>query len=1066
MKLPSLALAMLLLLSVFVSAEKTIDISLSSRQVSESIIEFSVGESSFSWQHHGSNLCTKWTVYSEETGSKNKLCYGAGKCCALVNLDSYSASWGEKLNLYRGKLGATENNIVSAQVIYADYSILENPYSEIIYSSVAAEAAQFNSGIKAVSAIGQNSTISLTVYHGHSGSLRIESLAPENDKHYSKESDINIDYFVYHDSDTEVSCKLLLNGQAALQILNSSSSESKSMPNHLQEGEYSYKLACEDSSGAKAESSKKTLTEDFTPPRIILHTEDKFLTFMDYISLNFTAQENFAEEFSCRLLLDGNEKQNINVKSGELQAITLSDLENGTYEWYIRCTDSVGNTNTSAARKFLINTQQNFSLSLNKEEFGLGQKGYYIITAPYGSETTLVITNPNEDSAIAYFKDKQYPIIGEINQTKIPGKYAIEAILTYENGIKRIKKEYSVENTFKASVIASESKVPSGKDIKFEAEVSSGIGSRTYTWDFGDGKSSTGKNTNHKYDKVGTYEVILEVEDSLGNIASDTVKIYVKDSHSLEIIVKSSNEEPVKGATVFIEGEKYTTDSGGKVSQSLLEGIKRIVIIKDDYNSLNDEISLMQDISKTYYLNKTIQLNISTPKSRGNNTIPEGPEEVESHEEVKNPESSDNVDLLVEQITDALYRLDNMDRLNLEAAQTIEMEKKLQKAKKILISSGSAFHGLKYIKDEEERKQRRQELEAALEDIKTNTIVDIKVEATEEYNFYPEEKDIGEILERYFTINKNTDIGQAVKANTALQKSLLLIRTVKSINTVLLTGEEQKITLIREEFQLQDDNSRQLILSYLPKDIAKNTDEIEFITKTQIIEPDPIFTSDPLETKKVIYYIKKDIDIEKTKEIISLVVDPLAMPEKSKGFGITGFAIFSSLSGIENPALVIQIGLIILLLIIYVFYEFEILVKIRKYDILEKISPISHIKKILNRDLHQITQLMKKAEKEISEEKLAAAEDTYHELIKIYNDSLNSGLRKKVIDRISAVYNELLSHRILKNVKNIEKLASENKKEQAKQAYQDMQKLYSQLPQSWKSKISSDCKKAFDLLSK
>jgi hypothetical protein len=163
---------------------------------------------------------------------------------------------------------------------------------------------------------------------------------------------------------------------------------------------------------------------------------------------------------------------------------------------------------------------------------------------------------------------------------------------------------------------------------------------------------------------------------------------------------------------------------------------------------------------------------------------------------------------------------------------------------------------------------------------------------------------------------------------------------------------------------------------------------------------------------------------------------------------------------------VIQISAIALLLIIYIFYEFELLQKIRRNDVIKKINPLTYLSVAVNKDLKEIEHLIKKAETEINSEKLKDAEDTYHDLIKIYNDKLGSDLRKKVIDKISLVYNHLLVHRILKSSKDIEASISKKDKASAKEFYNKMQEYYIQLPKQWKSKVSDECKKSFELLTK
>jgi hypothetical protein len=63
------------------------------------------------------------------------ICFGSINCCSFVNLTADRELWNEVFYSNIGKYGATENNIISAQVIYVDYSIdINDPYVNIYYS--------------------------------------------------------------------------------------------------------------------------------------------------------------------------------------------------------------------------------------------------------------------------------------------------------------------------------------------------------------------------------------------------------------------------------------------------------------------------------------------------------------------------------------------------------------------------------------------------------------------------------------------------------------------------------------------------------------------------------------------------------------------------------------------------------------------------------------------------------------------------------------------------------------------------------------------------------------------
>jgi PKD repeat protein len=63
--------------------------------------------------------------------------------------------------------------------------------------------------------------------------------------------------------------------------------------------------------------------------------------------------------------------------------------------------------------------------------------------------------------------------------------------------------------------------------VQFSGSASEGVPPYTFTWDFGDGDSATGQNPTHTYQLPGTYDVILTVSDSMGNMDTDLAKAYI-----------------------------------------------------------------------------------------------------------------------------------------------------------------------------------------------------------------------------------------------------------------------------------------------------------------------------------------------------------------------------------------------------------------------------------------------------------------------------------------------------------------------------------------------------------
>ncbi|MBI2550477.1 hypothetical protein HYV83_04840, partial [Candidatus Woesearchaeota archaeon] len=107
-------------------------------------IDFTVEQTSFSWSADQSKLCTRWVTNSLDSGTGSTVCHGSSECCALVELAASEPNWNDPFYVFVGRNGATYNNTVSSQVIFANYSLEPgNVYSEIYYSSFATLPATF-----------------------------------------------------------------------------------------------------------------------------------------------------------------------------------------------------------------------------------------------------------------------------------------------------------------------------------------------------------------------------------------------------------------------------------------------------------------------------------------------------------------------------------------------------------------------------------------------------------------------------------------------------------------------------------------------------------------------------------------------------------------------------------------------------------------------------------------------------------------------------------------------------------------------------------------------------------
>lgn len=131
-----------------------------------------------------------------------------------------------------------------------------------------------------------------------------------------------------------------------------------------------------------------------------------------------------------------------------------------------------------------------------------------------------------------------------------------------------------------------------GMQMAFSAENSSDDrGFVSYSWDFGDGGSSSLMKPAHAYDETGIYTVKLTVRDEAGNEGTAELQVCIREKQvvgNVEVTVLDENGTPVAEAGVYADlgSEKMTvnnTDTTGKVTISCLSGSMPIGVYKSGY---------------------------------------------------------------------------------------------------------------------------------------------------------------------------------------------------------------------------------------------------------------------------------------------------------------------------------------------------------------------------------------------------------------------------------------------------------------------------------------------------
>lgn len=211
--------------------------------------------------------------------------------------------------------------------------------------------------------------------------------------------------------------------------------------------------------------------------------------------------------------------------------------------------------------------------------------------------------------------------------------------------------------------------------------------------------------------------------------------------------------------------------------------------------------------------------------------------------------------------------------------------------------------------------------------------------------------------------------------DTAEEKNLNLKSRYYQTELIYVDGSREDLTIIDDNFESQIEGIEDFFfIMIIPKNIAEDVSELNVITGNyETIKSDPVlsFSSD---TKRVLYYIKKEIGLSSLEQII---ISPIKLPdEEEKQSWITGFVVSDYFSGGS-------LGIIILVLFSLglLFYLFkikskkdpekpvlEILENVKKVGFLVKEKKTQEAKEIYNKIKEEYKKLSKKEKLIVVEE--------------------------------------------------------------------------------------------------
>ena len=771
----------------------------------------------------------------------------------------------------------------------------------------------------------------------------------------------------------------------------------------------------------------------------------------------------------------------------ENKTIENINLQNGNYSWVVECWDSTNlSINNSTFGNFAVN--ESFSVSLAGGNLSsTGEKLYFLDLVKndlkYNGTINIHSQNPSKikielrkDNIITYTQD----IPGNITNYALP----LNKIILNQSGIYNLTVYFDkpsaknvtsvIFSVASANITFNTSQIQEGQSINIGTSVNSGAESLSYLiLDYGNGTINSlptsiltnpfSYNFLGKYFQDGQYTVKLQAY--IGGIAFDIQR------NGITVINGIDDTAP----TINLE----SPDDGERIYDSAVNFSYRA---SDDIKIQNCTFKLYTNCASMSYCS-TNSANLLFPTNAQQNSIA-------NNYSVQN---NKDVEVGLQDFTDGIYEwlvecYDNSSNYNWEIgffqidsngtastslstpddnytqkaevedlkaqadvflARDFNLEERevlddlnilnnTQYYKKRLIDIGDFFgENYKCVSTQALLQQKTSDYLAELEDIKNKMPQNITIKDNYEYIKNSVDSDLTSIIDEYFA-STNTKISKSsvqklAKINRELQNEVSVSAKIRSVE-IEYGNETQDITLVKKQIDLKNDSYNK-ILEVIPKNIAKSSNDITFITPNKVINSDPLFEIDytDLDKKEITYYLTSPVKLQDFEETETLLFEDNLNKFNTR---FTGFFVVDLTSGGTAIYLIIAFILLIVLsfVAIFLFKKFRMLNWRKEPNVVRVLNLIEEIKKLLK-------------EKEIEK-----AREQYYKIKEIY-PVLPSKTKAYFYEKINEMLVRIDRKDIFGLVKEYQEAKRNWNKEDYVRLYEDIKKIYGRLPDKDRKKV-------------
>jgi hypothetical protein len=746
------------------------------------------------------------------------------------------------------------------------------------------------------------------------------------------------------------------------------------------------------------------------------------------ITVNYTNWKNL----NCLLSVEDFLLEEIELISGN----SVQNLSNGNYSWTLTCTDETENKTNSTSGQFTINENEFKIIDLDSIYLAEEEIRFEVNT-PDNSEFFPEITNPL-NSKFTPVKEGNEIILGG-SQTNKKGNYNIQIINKY------FEEDISIEDSF---YIAKATIIPTNRNPKVNEEVEIVVNfesDKPINYIFVDYKDSKNNQTynnaysqfytksiafKHTYEEEGIYKPTLKFQIEGREFEIESKSIEVGGNEAPEItLISPKDKSIIQDETIIF---KYKVNDDGKINECeylLMKKEGENGWYEEDWSnttknpSLNKEIveklTNFEDGEYTWYV--TCKDNFGK-ETEENYDLTVKTTKHEYEDEIK--EAQDNLDAFLEKIED--YKLEEKNALD-----ELGISEKLNYYKKALPQIDQDLgKNIKFISNENLKEEMKEEKINKLKEIAKNIPQEIEIIDSSEF-IKNSLTDLEKITEEYAESKKidlkQNQLRRLAEQNKEIQEQIGVTTKTKTIE-ITYNDRTEKTTIVKKEINIRDDTYT-TILEKIPEEIK----EIEFKTKSQEINKN-LFEIDvkDIENDEIIYFIKEDVKTDEIKETNTIIFEEFPVT----GFSITGYAIFDSSEQTNSKYYI----LFIILLAIVLYFGKDLLIKFK----------LKNWKK--EEDVRRVLEYSTKAKRALQNNNQENAKEDYHKIKEIFGLT-PKGFRDYIYPTIKKIRIGIDKRDMQDFIKEYEEAKKQNRKEDTKRIYQNIQNQYKKLPQKYQEKV-------------